>query len=388
MLLSLAVLGLTALAQTVIFARVRQRRAAGRPDPQLRGRAHRGTARHRLPAALRPRRAGAGLFVVAAIFVSACVAGVEAVERLVHPEPPTTCGRSRSPGRSASRATALRRASAPARAAARQPRADRRRPPCARRRLCLAGRDRLGRGHRDRPADRRPADRPRDHRVILRITWQSWQTIQGHDHHHSETPPGTVRPRRFLPRFHYELLVCGLRRARADRHRRRAAAPARTRSWRARSTACAGTAACAATRGCRCPRRRAPARERPPPRDEIELPLRGRPLRDKIVLRLIAVNRALHFVVLGALAVAIFALRRASARPARHRSTACSPTSRAALGQPARRRSHGCSTSSTRCSRSSRARCTLVARGRRALRAARGRRGGRALVSASAGPST
>ena len=39
---------------------------------------------------------------------------------------------------------------------------------------------------------------------------------------------------------------------------------------------------------------------RPPDRDEIELPLRGKPLRDKIVLRLIAVNRALHFVVLGA----------------------------------------------------------------------------------------
>lgn len=31
----------------------------------------------------------AGLFVVAAIFVSACVAGVEAISRLVHPETPT-----------------------------------------------------------------------------------------------------------------------------------------------------------------------------------------------------------------------------------------------------------------------------------------------------------
>jgi divalent metal cation (Fe/Co/Zn/Cd) transporter len=30
----------------------------------------------------------AGLFVVAAIFISACVAGVEAVDRLVHPSPP------------------------------------------------------------------------------------------------------------------------------------------------------------------------------------------------------------------------------------------------------------------------------------------------------------
>jgi uncharacterized membrane protein (DUF2068 family) len=49
-----------------------------------------------------------------------------------------------------------------------------------------------------------------------------------------------------------------------------------------------------------------PARERPPARDEIDLPLRGKPLRDKIVLRLIAANRLLHFVVLGAIAIVIF----------------------------------------------------------------------------------
>jgi uncharacterized membrane protein (DUF2068 family) len=49
-----------------------------------------------------------------------------------------------------------------------------------------------------------------------------------------------------------------------------------------------------------------PSRELPPEREEIELPLRGRPLRDKIVLRLIAVNRAVHFAVLGALSAFIF----------------------------------------------------------------------------------
>jgi uncharacterized membrane protein (DUF2068 family) len=49
-----------------------------------------------------------------------------------------------------------------------------------------------------------------------------------------------------------------------------------------------------------------PAREHPPAREDIELPLRGKPLRDKIVLRLIAVDRAFHFVLLGALAVVIF----------------------------------------------------------------------------------
>jgi uncharacterized membrane protein (DUF2068 family) len=49
-----------------------------------------------------------------------------------------------------------------------------------------------------------------------------------------------------------------------------------------------------------------PARETPPPRDEIELPLRGRALRDRVVLRIIAIDRAVHFVVLVALAVAVF----------------------------------------------------------------------------------
>jgi uncharacterized membrane protein (DUF2068 family) len=49
-----------------------------------------------------------------------------------------------------------------------------------------------------------------------------------------------------------------------------------------------------------------PARDQPPPRDEIELPLRGKALRDKVVLRIIAIDRAIHFVVLGLLAAAVF----------------------------------------------------------------------------------
>jgi uncharacterized membrane protein (DUF2068 family) len=50
------------------------------------------------------------------------------------------------------------------------------------------------------------------------------------------------------------------------------------------------------------------ARQHPPGRDEIELPLRGKALRDKIVLRLIAIDRALHFVILGLLGFAVLAL--------------------------------------------------------------------------------
>jgi uncharacterized membrane protein (DUF2068 family) len=49
-----------------------------------------------------------------------------------------------------------------------------------------------------------------------------------------------------------------------------------------------------------------PSRDLPPSRDEIELPLRGRPLRDRYVLRLIALDRILHVLVLGTIAVLIF----------------------------------------------------------------------------------
>jgi uncharacterized membrane protein (DUF2068 family) len=68
------------------------------------------------------------------------------------------------------------------------------------------------------------------------------------------------------------------------------------------------------TRWCRCLRcdswvalspSEHPARRHPPERAEIELPLRGRPLRDKLVLRLIAIDRAFHFFVLGAFGVLV-----------------------------------------------------------------------------------
>ena len=35
--------------------------------------------------------------------------------------------------------------------------------------------------------------------------------MAGHDQEGRSPPPGTVRPQRFRPRLHYELLVCGLR---------------------------------------------------------------------------------------------------------------------------------------------------------------------------------
>jgi cation diffusion facilitator family transporter len=87
--LSLAVLGTTALAQLAIYL-------ASGSIALLADLIHNfGDAATAIPLAvaflLRSRRAEgyAGLFVVLAIFVSACVAGIEAVSRLVHPQTPT-----------------------------------------------------------------------------------------------------------------------------------------------------------------------------------------------------------------------------------------------------------------------------------------------------------
>ena len=86
---SLAVLGLTALAQLAIFL-------ATNSVALLADLIHNfGDAATAIPLGiaflLRSQRAErwAGLFVVAAIFISACVAGVEAVQRLVNPAAPT-----------------------------------------------------------------------------------------------------------------------------------------------------------------------------------------------------------------------------------------------------------------------------------------------------------
>jgi cation diffusion facilitator family transporter len=87
--LSLAVLGLAAIAQTIIFI-------ASGSIALLADLIHNfGDAATAIPLGiaflLRSERAEriAGLFVVAAIFISACVAGVEAASRLIHPETPT-----------------------------------------------------------------------------------------------------------------------------------------------------------------------------------------------------------------------------------------------------------------------------------------------------------
>jgi len=127
------------------------------------------------------------------------------------------------------------------------------------------------------------------------------------------TPPGTQKPRRFRPRFHWELLVCGVRGhaligTDAARLRPEDAVVARDEHgvrWY-RCVRCDSWLPLAP------PSR--PTREVPPSRDEIELPLRGKALRDRVVLRIIAIDRAIHCVVLAVLALAVFLFARNEVR--------------------------------------------------------------------------
>jgi uncharacterized membrane protein (DUF2068 family) len=52
---------------------------------------------------------------------------------------------------------------------------------------------------------------------------------------------------------------------------------------------------------------RTPELDHPPDRDEIVIPRRGKALRDRVVLRIIAVDRAFHFVILALLGIAVLA---------------------------------------------------------------------------------
>ena len=119
------------------------------------------------------------------------------------------------------------------------------------------------------------------------------------------TPPGTEKPRRYLPRLRYELIGCALNGHELVGADARAVRPSDQLVVRDYD----------GLRWCRClrcdswiplPPPEQPTRPFPPERDEIDLPLRGRQLRDRYVLRLIAIDRVLHALVLGTLAALIF----------------------------------------------------------------------------------
>jgi uncharacterized membrane protein (DUF2068 family) len=118
-------------------------------------------------------------------------------------------------------------------------------------------------------------------------------------------PPGAERPRRYRPKLRYELIGCGL-----HGHELLGTDAAELRPQDGLFARQFG-----GLRWYRCLRcdswlaltpPTSPVTRFPPDRGEVTLPLRGRPLRDKYVLRVIAVERAFHFLVLSALAAAIF----------------------------------------------------------------------------------
>lgn len=120
-------------------------------------------------------------------------------------------------------------------------------------------------------------------------------------------PPGTERPRRWRPSLRYELIGCGL-----HGHELLGTDVAELRP----EDAIVAREDTEGLRWYRCLRCDSwlplqppenPQLAHLPPREEIELPLRGKPLRDRYVLRLIALDRLLHFLVLGVLAAALFA---------------------------------------------------------------------------------
>jgi uncharacterized membrane protein (DUF2068 family) len=119
-------------------------------------------------------------------------------------------------------------------------------------------------------------------------------------------PPGVVRPARRGPTVHYELIDCGL-----HGHALLGTDAAEIRSCDD-VVVREGRDGLRWHRCLRCdswiplPPPAEPAREHLPDRADVVLPLRGRPLRDRYVLRLIAVDRFVHFVLLAVLAVAVF----------------------------------------------------------------------------------
>ena len=183
--ISLGVLGLAAVAQTVVFV-------VSGSVALLADLIHNfGDALTAVPLGiaflLRSERAErtAGLFVVAAIFISACVAGVEAVQRLIHRSPPTHLWVLAGAGAigylgnfiaAKVRTRAGRRLHSPALIADGNHAAADAYVSLAV--IASAAVVAVGAPIAD------PLIGLAITLVILRITWQSWHTVRGHDHHH------------------------------------------------------------------------------------------------------------------------------------------------------------------------------------------------------------
>ncbi|MGH3669851.1 MAG: DUF2127 domain-containing protein [Pseudonocardiaceae bacterium] len=123
---------------------------------------------------------------------------------------------------------------------------------------------------------------------------------------YGQAPPGTERSVGVRRRLHYELIGCGLRGHELIGTDVATIRPGDDLLVREANDGLRWYRCVRCDAWVPLPPPDAPAREHLPERSEIELPLRGRPLRDRYVLRLIAVDRLVHFVVLGVLAAAVF----------------------------------------------------------------------------------
>ncbi len=129
-----------------------------------------------------------------------------------------------------------------------------------------------------------------------------------------EHPPGTHRPRP-RRRVDWELVACGFAGHELPGYEAAELRPQDQALARERD----------GLRWCRClrcdswlplPAPSAASRRHLPDRSQIDVPLRGKALRDKVVLRAIAVERAFHFLILGLLGIAVllFAAHRTTLR--------------------------------------------------------------------------
>ncbi|MGB6162381.1 MAG: DUF2127 domain-containing protein [Pseudonocardiaceae bacterium] len=121
-----------------------------------------------------------------------------------------------------------------------------------------------------------------------------------------QAPPGTERSQGLRLRLHYELIGCGLRGHALVGTDVAEIRPADSLLVRETGDGLRWYRCVRCDAWVALPPPDAPTRQHLPERSEITLPLRGRPLRDRYVLRLIALDRLVHFLVLGTLAVAVF----------------------------------------------------------------------------------
>lgn len=120
-------------------------------------------------------------------------------------------------------------------------------------------------------------------------------------------PPGTTRRRRFHVTIDYELVSCGF-----HGHELVGTGAAELRPLDAYAVREAEEEDWRWYRCLRCDswvrlrRPERPSSQFPPDPATIRMPVKGKRLRDRYVLRLIVIDRGFHFLVLGALAVVIF----------------------------------------------------------------------------------